>query len=174
VKSPVTVVVKSTQFAHKRRSRFPSSRPETVIRSRCFSILNSPVLAGMGKSAARGPNASAPRAGGGAFSGKCRFRPGQKNAESGCRHETQVHLLNDYLHQSFERSCSEHAGHRELLGVRDHHLPRFVNSQKRRLALQNVTLVAINMTTIHSFDIEPIGRFAGLNAGIRRPKVPPP
>jgi hypothetical protein len=50
-------------------------------------------------------------------------------------------------------------------------LPRLVNSQKRRLALQNVTLVAINMTTIHSFDIEPIGRFAGLNAGIRRPKV---
>ena len=87
------------------------------------------------------------------------------------RHETQVHFLNDYLHQSFEGSCFDHAGYRELLGVRDHRLPRLVNSQKRRLALQNVTLVAINMTTIHSFDIEPIGRFAGLNAGIRRPKV---
>ena len=137
----------------------------------------------MGKSAARGPNASAPARGGGGGGGGLGGRlfrevavlgSGTKNAESGCRHETQVHLLNDYLHQSFERSCSEHAGHRELLGVRDHHLPRFVNSQKRRLALQNVTLVAINMTTIHSFDIEPIGRFAGLNAGIRRPKVPPP
>ena len=29
------------------------------------------------------------------------------------------------------------------------------------------------MTSIHSFDVEPIARFAGLNAGIRRPKVSP-
>jgi hypothetical protein len=79
------------------------------------------------------------------------------------RHENIGHLLND-LHQSLERSYSEHAGHRELLGVQDHRLPRLVNSQ-------NVTRVAINMTTVHTFDIEPIGRFAGLNAGIRRPKV---
>ena len=29
------------------------------------------------------------------------------------------------------------------------------------------------MTTVHAFDVEPIARFAGLNAGIRRPKVGP-
>ena len=39
------------------------------------------------------------------------------------------------------------------------------------MALQNVTLVAINMAAIYTFDVEPVVRFAGLNAGIRRPKV---
>ena len=36
-----------------------------------------------------------------------------------------------------------------------------------------MNLVSTIMTTIHSFDIEPTARFAGLNAGIRRPKVSP-
>lgn len=43
----------------------------------------------------------------------------------------------------------------------------------KRLTLLNVKLVRRIMTTAHSFDIEPIARFAGLNAGIRRPKVGP-
>jgi hypothetical protein len=38
-------------------------------------------------------------------------------------------------------------------------------------ALQDVTLASTEMTNIHSFSIEPVVRFAGLNAGIRRPKV---
>ncbi len=37
--------------------------------------------------------------------------------------------------------------------------------------LQDVILALIEMSTIHSFNIEPITRFAGFNAGIRRPKV---
>jgi hypothetical protein len=38
-------------------------------------------------------------------------------------------------------------------------------------ALQDATLASTEMTNIHSFSIEPVVRFAGLNAGIRRPKV---
>jgi hypothetical protein len=38
-------------------------------------------------------------------------------------------------------------------------------------ALQDVTLASTEMTNVHSFSIEPVARFAGLNAGIRRPKV---
>ena len=53
VKSSATVDIKSTPFDRspiKRRSRCPSSRQETVIRSRRFSIPNSPARACMGKS----------------------------------------------------------------------------------------------------------------------------